>query len=101
MSRRRRTLSGLVPPPLITALGMLADDEISVPELIALVSVSQAPGCSVRDIVARWGLSKTTVSRACAALTERGVFEREPRDHQLIALNLSPAGVEIARQLHI
>lgn len=80
---------------------MLTSDEISVWELAALISVTESPGCSVRDIAARWDGQKQTVSRACQALEKRDLLRREPAGDQLLSLTLTPAGAALARRLHI
>lgn len=69
---------------------------IRVPEWRVLAHLSAAGGdpVSVRDIEARVGLEKSTVSRAASRLEVAGHIEKrqDARDGRLVALRLTPKG---------
>ncbi len=98
---RRRTHRASPPEPLITALEMLADDEVSVWELCVIVTAAETPGCSQRDVTQRWRAPKSSIARACAALESRDMLRRQPRADQLVSLTLTQTGSALARRLSI
>ncbi|MBY0423067.1 MAG: MarR family transcriptional regulator [Parvularculaceae bacterium] len=74
--------------------GAYADEGVSIPEWRVLAVISQQPRMAARDVVAMTPLDKMAVSRAVAALEEKGLVRRteDPDDRRVAILSLSPEG---------
>ncbi len=73
---------------------------LTIPEWRVLAHLSQADAVSVRDIHARVDLDKAAVSRAARRLADAGLVSRaEAADRRLVALSLTPQGVDLMADL--
>jgi DNA-binding MarR family transcriptional regulator len=74
---------------------------VSVSEVFALGELSEASALSQRELAARLGLEKSTVSRLAASMERRGwlVRERDPANRRLYRLRLTPSGCEAAQRV--
>jgi DNA-binding MarR family transcriptional regulator len=66
---------------------------LKVPEWRVIAVVAESGEATQAGLVAATGMDKMTVSRAVAALVERGLIGRAPApDRRTLALQLTPAG---------
>lgn len=73
-----------------------AGENLTIPEWRVLAVVSQEPAVAARDVVARTPMDKMAVSRAVAALEEKGLITRGPAaDRRVSALSLSVKGQSV------
>ena len=74
--------------------GAYADEGVTIPEWRVLAVISQEPRMAARDVVAKTPLDKMAVSRAVAALEDKGLVRRseDPNDRRVALLSLSPEG---------
>ncbi|MEM8813385.1 MAG: MarR family winged helix-turn-helix transcriptional regulator [Pseudomonadota bacterium] len=54
--------------------------DLSRPEFVILLCLSQMPGILARDVCDATGLPKNSISRAVSSLLEKGLIERQQRD---------------------
>jgi DNA-binding MarR family transcriptional regulator len=105
-------LDGFAPYRLAKAAQRVSEDlarlyrarfGISIPEWRVLAHLAQAGGTavSVRDIEARVGLEKSTVSRAATRLAGAGYVEKRTQtdDRRLVSLRLTAKGREVMAEL--
>jgi DNA-binding MarR family transcriptional regulator len=79
-----------------------AQPELSWVDYTLLSHVQQAEGCRASDLVAYFGLEKSTISRQVTALVDRGLIERgpDPADARARSLTITPLGNELLEQTH-
>jgi DNA-binding MarR family transcriptional regulator len=79
---------------------------VSVSEVFALGELSEADTLSQRELAARLGLEKSTVSRLAAGMERRGWLarERDPANRRLYRLRLTAEGqaaaIRVGQDLH-
>lgn len=70
-----------------------ASEGVTIPEWRVLAVVAEAEAVAARDIVARTPMDKMAVSRAVAALEEKGLVARAPAaDRRVSAMRLTRKG---------
>jgi DNA-binding MarR family transcriptional regulator len=74
---------------------------LDIPEWRVLATVSSRSAATARDIVTSTRTHKSTISRAVATLTERGLIERQESsdDGREVVLRLSQDGQTLMREL--
>ncbi len=74
---------------------------VSVSEVFTLAELFEANALSQRELAARLGLEKSTVSRLAAGMERRGWLarERDPANRRLYRLRLTPSGREAAERV--
>ena len=74
---------------------------LSIAQWRVLATLQAEPGLTARDVASRSALDKVAVSRAVAALAERGLLERRPmsRDGRSSRLHLSRRGTGLFRRI--
>ncbi|MEZ0107222.1 DNA-binding MarR family transcriptional regulator [Catenulispora sp. EB89] len=88
-ARRARAFAGRLHP------------ELTLVSYTVLAHLEDSGGCLAKDLAARYGLDKSTVSRQVQALERLGFLERRPapEDHRAQMLHLTPAGADILAQV--
>lgn len=88
-ARRARAFAGRLHP------------ELTLVSYTLLAHLEDSGGCLAKDLAARYGLDKSTVSRQVQALETLGFLERRPapEDHRAQMLHLTPAGAGILAQV--
>lgn len=88
-ARRARAFAGRLHP------------ELTLVSYTLLAHLEDSGGCLAKDLAARYGLDKSTVSRQVQALERLGFLERRPapEDHRAQMLHLTPAGAGILAQV--
>lgn len=88
-ARRARAFAGRLHP------------ELTLVSYTLLAHLEDSGGCLAKDLAARYGLDKSTVSRQVQALERLGFLERRPapEDHRAQMLHLTPAGTDILAQV--
>ena len=88
-ARRARAFAGRLHP------------ELTLVSYTVLAHLEDSGGCLAKDLAARYGLDKSTVSRQVQALERLGFLERRPapEDHRAQMLYLTPAGTDILAQV--
>lgn len=88
-ARRARAFAGRLHP------------ELTLVSYTLLAHLEDSGGCLAKDLAARYGLDKSTVSRQVQALERLGFLERRPApdDHRAQLLHLTPAGTDILAQV--
>ena len=88
-ARRARAFAGRLHP------------ELTLVSYTLLAHLEDSGGCLAKDLAARYGLDKSTVSRQVQALEDLGFLERRPapEDHRAQMLHLTPAGAGILAQV--
>lgn len=78
-----------------------ADEGISIPEWRVLAVISQEPRMAARDVAARTPMDKMAVSRAVAALEDKGLVTRseDDDDRRVLVLALSREGREVFNRI--
>lgn len=74
---------------------------LGIPQWRLLAVLSEAGGQTQSALVQRTAMDKVTVSRAAQTLVRRGLVQRaaDPADRRAVRLDLSPAGLEIVRDV--
>ena len=82
-------------------LARIADRQLTVQQFWTIVAVDEHPGISQAEIASRVRSDAPTVSRALAALLERGIVraDPDPDDRRRTCVVLTAAGKRLARQL--
>lgn len=88
-ARRARAFAGRLHP------------ELTLVSYTLLAHLEDSGGCLAKDLAARYGLDKSTVSRQVQALERLGFLERrpDPEDHRAQLLHLTSAGADILAQV--
>ena len=82
-------------------LARIADRQLTVQQFWTIVAVDEHPGISQAEIASRVRSDAPTVSRALAALLERGIVraDPDPDDRRRTCVVLTATGKRLARQL--
>jgi DNA-binding MarR family transcriptional regulator len=82
-------------------LARISGRQLTAQQFWLLVAVDENPGISQAEIAARVRADPPAVSRALAALAERGVVRStpDPDDRRRTCVHLTPAGKRVAREL--
>jgi MarR family transcriptional regulator for hemolysin len=82
-------------------LARIAGRQLTVQQFWTIVALDERPGLSQAEIAGRVRSDAPSVSRALAALAERGLVRAspDPADRRRTCVVLTPAGRRLARQL--